>query len=85
MPHLVAIVQGGNHRIDSLGVSHARAGAHRREHIGRTRHDFNATADPVITVTEHDVLCRTDDALQAGRTKAANLHSDRVHRQTGLN
>jgi hypothetical protein len=74
----------GDHHVDGLGIAHACAGTHRRQHVGTARHDFHTAADAIIGVAEHDVLGSGHDALQARCAQAVDRHGHRIHRQTGL-
>ena len=86
-PHVTNAEGIGEHRdhhVDGLGIAHPRARAQRRQQIAAARHHLDAAADAVVGIAEHDVLRRADNRLQPRRAQAADLHGDRIHRQTGL-
>ncbi len=64
------IGQRSDHRVEHLGVAHARAPALGRVHVRGAAHALGAAGDGGVGVAEEDVLRGADDRLQTAAAQA---------------
>jgi len=67
------VVQGADHHVDHLGVTHADAPARSQAGVGRTAHVFGAAANGDVAVAQGNGLAGAHDGLQARAAQAVDV------------
>ena len=77
---LERIVQGTDHHVDHLGITHAGTPAGRQGRIRGTAHVLGTTTDGHIAIAQQDGLAGRHDRLQAGTAQTVDVIGRRLDR-----